>query len=51
MARTKQEIELSKKRINGLILFIDILLIIYVLFVLLYNVSPEFKDWLTSLVG
>jgi hypothetical protein len=49
MQRTRQEIELSKKRINGLILFIDVLLIIYILLVLLYNVSPEFKEWITGL--
>ena len=44
MARTPIERELSKKRINGLILFIDILLILYILAVILAQVSPEFKE-------
>ena len=38
------EKELSKKRINGLILFIDILLIFYIVAVILAQIFPEFKE-------
>ena len=49
MARTPIERELSKKRINGLILFIDILLILYILAIILAQVSPEFKEVFSNL--
>jgi hypothetical protein len=44
MARTPIEKELSKKRINGLILFIDILLILYIVAIILAQIFPEFKE-------
>lgn len=50
MARTPVEKSLSKKRINGLILFIDILLILYILMVILAQIFPELKDVLGNLL-
>ena len=49
MARTPIEKELSKKRVNGLILFIDILLILYILAIILAQVSPEFKELINGI--
>ena len=49
MSRTPAEKELSKKRINGLILFVDILLILYIIMVILAQVSPEFKDLVSNI--
>ena len=50
MARTPAERELSKKRVNGLILLIDILLILYIIAIILAQVFPEFKEVLGNLL-
>ncbi len=44
MARTPAEKELSKKRVNGLILFIDVLLILYIVAIILAQIFPEVKE-------
>lgn len=44
MARTPAEKALSKKRVNGLILFIDILLILYIVAIILAQIFPELKE-------
>ena len=49
MARTQLEKELSRKRVNRLILVIDLLLVIYIVAVLLSYASPEFKAYIESL--